>query len=160
MKPLVVILMGSISDEEHCRKIADACEKFGLEVDLRVGSAHKTARHVLELLDQYEADPRPKLYITVAGRSNALSGLVDGYVQAPVIACPPASSAFGGADVYSSLRMPSGISPAVILEPENAALFAARVFALQDGKVQEKVILYKDQHMEKVVKSDRELHAQ
>ena len=93
MKPLVIILMGSISDEEHCRKIADACLRFALDVDLRVGSAHKTARHVLELLDQYEADPRPKLYITVAGRSNALSGLVDGYVQAPVIACPPVSSA-------------------------------------------------------------------
>lgn len=157
-EPLVVILMGSISDEEHCRKIAKACEDLGLQADLRVGSAHKTARHVLEMLDEYEADPRRKVYITVAGRSNALSGLVDGYVQSPVIACPPVSSSFGGADIYSSLRMPSGISPAVVLEPENAALLAARIFAVSDAKVREAVRFYKELHMKKVVDSDCELH--
>ena len=158
-KPLVVILMGSIADEEHCLKISKACEDLGLDVDLRVGSAHKTAHYVLDMLDQYEANPRPKVYITVAGRSNALSGLVDGYVQAPVIACPPVSGTFGGADIFSSLRMPSGISPAVILEPENAALLAARIFAIHDTGVREAVRLYKEQHIEKVVNSDRELYS-
>ncbi|HZU86336.1 MAG TPA: AIR carboxylase family protein, partial [Anaerolineaceae bacterium] len=110
--PLVVILMGSSADEAHCRKITEAAQALGLETALRVGSAHKTPAHVLELLQAYEADPRPKVYITVAGRSNALSGFTDGNVSAPVIACPPPSEAFGGADVFSSLRMPSGICPA------------------------------------------------
>lgn len=157
---LVVILMGSISDKVHCDNIARACEKFGLDVEQRVGSAHKTARHVLELLDQYEADPRPKVYITVAGRSNALSGLVDGYVQAPVIACPPPSDSFAGSDIYSSLRMPTGISPAVILEPENAALFAARVLALNNAEIAGKVRQYKEKQAEKVTHGDRELHGE
>ena len=43
--PLVVILMGSKADEAHCQKIAEAARQFGLEVDLRIGSAHKTAAH-------------------------------------------------------------------------------------------------------------------
>jgi phosphoribosylaminoimidazole carboxylase PurE protein len=124
--PLVVILMGPCRPD-HCRKIAEACKNFGLESVLRIGSAHKTALHVLEILREYEADPRPKVYITAAGRSNALSGFTDGAVSAPVIACPPPSDSYGGADVYSSLRMPSGIAPAVVLEPLNAAL-AAKIF--------------------------------
>lgn len=158
-KPLLVILMGSIADEPHCRKIAETAQRLGVQVVLRVGSAHKTARHVLEILDQYEADPRPKVYITVAGRSNALSGFVDGYVQAPVIACPPPSTAFGGADIYSSLRMPSGISPAVVLEPENAALLAARILALTDEQVRKAVQAYKQENLEKVTGSDREFQS-
>ena len=136
---LVVILMGSKADEVHCQKIAEAAKGFGLEVALRVGSAHKTPEHVLALLRSYEADPRPKVYITVAGRSNALSGFTDGSVTAPVIACPPPSDAFGGADVYSSLRMPSGIAPALVLEPGNAALLAAKILALSDPALRARV---------------------
>ena len=86
------------------------------------------------MLAAYEQDPRPKVYITVAGRSNALSGFTDGAVSAPVIACPPPSEAFGGADIYSSLRMPSGIAPAVVLEPANAALLAAKILGLGDPR--------------------------
>ena len=158
-KPLVVILMGSITDEEHCRKIASTVERLGLECVLRVGSAHKTARHLMQMLDKYEADQRPKVYITVAGRSNSLSGFVDGYVLAPVIACPPKSNAFGGADIYSSLRMPSGISPAVVLEPENAALLAARILAFTDPAVYEAVRTYKHENLVKVVNSDHDLQS-
>ena len=49
---------------------------------MRVASAHKAARYLLELLAAYEADPQPKVYITIAGRSNALSGMVDANVTA------------------------------------------------------------------------------
>jgi 5-(carboxyamino)imidazole ribonucleotide mutase len=157
-KALVVILMGSKADEAHCQKIVDAAHGFGLEVVLRVGSAHKTARHTLALLEQYEADSRPKVYITVAGRSNALSGFTDGCVKSPVIACPPASEAFGGADVYSSLRMPSGVAPAVILDPANAALLAAKMVGLFDQEVRQKVAAFQKQQAEKIVKDDQEIH--
>ena len=79
------------------------------------------------------------MYITVAGRSNALSGMVDANVTAPVIACPPYSDRFGGADLYSSLRMPSGVAPAVVLEPDGAALLAAKILALGDPALREQV---------------------
>ncbi|MGB8984267.1 MAG: AIR carboxylase family protein [Anaerolineales bacterium] len=153
-KPLVVILMGSKADLDHCQKIAEACRKYGIETVLRIASAHKTPVHALSILREFEADVRPKVYITVAGRSNALSGFVDGAVSAPVIACPPASESFGGADVFSSLRMPSGIAPALVLEPANAALLAAKIFGLADGAVQEKVRSVQKQAAEKIIADD------
>jgi 5-(carboxyamino)imidazole ribonucleotide mutase len=156
-KPLVVILMGSKSDLEHCQKIASACVSFGLETTLRIGSAHKTPEQVLSLLKEYEAEPRPKVYITVAGRSNALSGFTDGSVSAPVIACPPPSESYGGADLYSSLRMPSGIAPAVVLEPANAALLAAKILGLVDADVHAAVIGTQKRAAGKIIEDDQAL---
>ncbi len=156
-KPFVVILMGSKADLEHCNKIAGACKSFGLETVMRIGSAHKTAEHTLAILREYEADERPKVYITVAGRSNALSGFADGAVSAPVIACPPVSEAFGGADVYSSLRMPSGIAPALVLDPVNAALLAAKIIGLVDESVREQVRVSQRRAASKIEEDDRSI---
>jgi len=153
-KALVVILMGSKADMEHCKKISDACAQFGIETVIRIASAHKTAEHALKILREYEADARPKVYITVAGRSNALSGFTDGLVSSPVIACPPPSESFGGADVFSSLRMPSGVAPAVVLEPVNAALFAAKIFGLMDESVRKQVKASQKRAADKVIEDD------
>jgi 5-(carboxyamino)imidazole ribonucleotide mutase len=158
-QPLVIILMGSKVDEAHCAKIAETARGFGLDVVTRIGSAHKTPEHALNILRQYEADPRPKVYITVAGRSNALSGFTDGSVSAPVIACPPASEAFGGADVYSSLRMPSGVAPAVVLEPVNAALLAAKILGQCDADVKSKVIEFQQKQTKKILEDDQTIQA-
>lgn len=156
-KPLVVILMGSKADAPHCEKIAEAARELGLETVLRIGSAHKTPTHVLDMLAKYEGDPQPKVYITVAGRSNALSGFVDGVVNSPVIACPPPSEAFAGADIYSSFRMPSGIAPAFVLEPGNAALLAAKIFAVSDPEMRERVQNFQKQQSQKVISDDSSL---
>ena len=155
--PLVIILMGSKADLEHCTKISDACRQFGLETVMRIGSAHKTADHALAILREYETDPRPKVYITVAGRSNALSGFTDGIVSAPVIACPPPSDSLGGADIYSSLRMPSGIAAAVVLEPVNAALLAAKILGQMNDDVREQVKAYQKRQAEKILEDDESL---
>jgi 5-(carboxyamino)imidazole ribonucleotide mutase len=159
-KPLVVILMGSKADLGHGQKIAEACRGYGLETVMRIGSAHKTPEHVMDMLREYESDPRPKVYITVAGRSNALSGFVDGAVSAPVLACPPPLEAFAGADVYSSLRMPSGIAPGVVLEPANAALLAAKILGLVDSAVREAVLSSRKEQMKKIMEDDRDVRSQ
>jgi phosphoribosylaminoimidazole carboxylase PurE protein len=157
--PLLVILMGSKADSTHCQKIAEAAQQFGLEVVQRIGSAHKTPAHVLKMLAEYETGERPVVYITVAGRSNALSGFVDGAVSAPVIACPPPGEAFGGADVFSSLRMPSGIAPALVLEPANAALYAAKIFAMHDPATRQRVQAFQQQQVQKVINDDTNQNA-
>ena len=157
-KPLVVILLGSGADREHGQQIAAACQEYGLATEIRVGSAHKTPGHVLRLLGEYEADPRLKVYITVAGRSNALSGFTDGAVSAPVIACPPAAEAFGGADILSSLHMPSGIATALVLEPGNAALLAAKILGLGDARVRQAVATAQARAGERVMQADASLH--
>ena len=157
-KPLAIILMGSKSDLNHCQKIVDSCIEFGIETVVRIGSAHKTAAKLLQTLATYEAEPHPKVYITVAGRSNALSGMVDANVKSPVIACPPSSSSFGGADIFSSLRMPSGVAPMVILEPQNAALAAAKIFGLIDPGILAKVVAFQENHRKRLYDADAEIN--
>ncbi|MEA4906982.1 MAG: AIR carboxylase family protein [Chloroflexi bacterium] len=159
-QPFVIILMGSRSDEPHAARIAEAARSLGLEAVLHIGSAHKTPEHVLTLLRRYEQDPRPKVYVTVAGRSNALSGFVDAAVTAPVIACPPPSDAFGGADLYSSLRMPSGVAPALILEPANAALLAAKILGVQDAGLRQQVAQFQQRQREKILSDDTAVQTQ
>jgi 5-(carboxyamino)imidazole ribonucleotide mutase len=152
---MIIILMGSRADEVHSQKIADAVRTLGVEVELRVGSAHKIPAYVLEMLRAYEADPRPKVYITVAGRSNALSGLVDGAVVAPVIACPPPNDAFGTQDLFSSLRMPSGIAPAVVLDPANAALLAVKMLALGQPDLTAQIAEFQRRQADKLLADDQ-----
>ena len=89
--PLVVILMGSGADREHCAKIAAVLAKLGVDHVQRIGSAHKTPEHVLQIIEQYESGDRPVVWVTIAGRSNALSAFVDAKVASPVISCPPLS---------------------------------------------------------------------
>ncbi len=156
---MVIILMGSKGDLEHGQKIAAALAEFGVESVIRVGSAHRTPEHALAILRQYEADPRPKVYVTIAGRSNALSGFADPQVSAPVIACPPPSDSYGGADVWSSLRMPAGVAPLVSLDPVNAAIAAAKILGLADAAVRAKVTAYQRRAADKILSDDASLQA-
>lgn len=155
----VPIIMGSKGDLPHAQAIVQALESYGIASEMRVASAHKAARYLLDLLAAYEADPRPKVYITIAGRSNALSGMVDANVAAPVIACPPYSDRYGGADLYSSLRMPSGVAPAVVLEPAGAALLAAKILALSDPELREKVAVAQSRASLQIAEDDAALQA-
>ena len=157
MKPFVLILMGSGRDRAHAAAIASVLDGFGIDVVQRIGSAHRTPAHVLEILRRADSDPRPKVFITIAGRSNALSGFADPQVTAPVIACPPPSDSYGGADIYSSLRMPAGVAPAVALEPENAAILAAKILALADPRIAERVAVHQRAAAERVLADDAEL---
>lgn len=151
----VVIIMGSKSDLEWSKRIAESLEKFGIESALGVASAHKVPLKCYELIKKYEKED--VVFITIAGRSNALSGFTDAQTHCPVIACPPYSDKFGGSDIYSSLRMPSGVAPMVVLEPENAALAAAKILGLVDKGIQEKVKEHQNAVKEALEKDDQEV---
>jgi 5-(carboxyamino)imidazole ribonucleotide mutase len=154
---LTVIIMGSPADRDFAYEIATALEAFDIRWQMRVASAHKTPEALLNLLKEYEADAEPKVYVTVAGRSNALSGMVDAAVAAPVIACPPYSSTFAGGDIYSSLRAPSGVAPAVVLDPKNAALLAAKILSLHDPDLRRKVVALQTEQRQRLLDADREI---
>jgi phosphoribosylaminoimidazole carboxylase PurE protein len=154
----VVILMGSKSDLPFVDRITAALDAFGITHAERIASAHKSARQLLDLLAEYEAGDEVEAYITVAGRSNALSGMVDANVTAPVIACPPYSEKFGGADLYSSLRMPSGVAPAVVLEPTAAALLAAKIIGRRDPALREQIAEAQRAQTAVLIEADRELN--
>jgi 5-(carboxyamino)imidazole ribonucleotide mutase len=151
----VIIIMGSKSDMEWSKKIASALEKFGIEYVMRIASAHKVPLKCYDLIKEYEKEN--VVFVTVAGRSNALSGFTDAQTFCPVISCPPYSDKFGGNDIYSSLRMPSGVAPMLIMETENAALAAAKIFGLTDKKIREIVLSYQESMRETLNKNDKEI---
>ncbi len=151
------IIMGSRSDLAHGEKIAEALAEFGIESQIRVASAHKAPEFLLNVLRLYKEDVRPKVYITIAGRSNALSALVDAQVTAPCIACPPYSDKFGGSDIFSSLRMPSGVAPAVVVNPGGAALVAAKIFGLTNPEIAERVAQMRCEMADKIQRDDAAL---
>lgn len=137
VKGKAVIIMGSEKDLDFCREITKCLKVLGVTYEFRVASAHKTPEKVLEILKEFEGEKT--VYVTVAGRSNALSAFIDANTSKPVIACPPYSEKFSGADIYSSLRVPSGVGSVVTIEPEGAAIAVAKVFAVDDKEMEKRV---------------------
>jgi 5-(carboxyamino)imidazole ribonucleotide mutase len=135
-----VVIMGSERDLDFSREITKYLKLLGVDYEFRVASAHKTPQKVLEIIKEFEN--QKIVFVTVAGRSNALSAFIDGNTAKPVIACPPYSEKFGGADLYSSIRVPSGIGSVVTIEPEGAAIAAAKMLALEDTELAAKVTEY------------------
>ncbi|XP_062413066.1 multifunctional protein ADE2 isoform X2 [Sardina pilchardus] len=131
----VVVLMGSTSDLAHCEKIRKACGTYGVPCTLRVTSAHKGPDETLRIKAEYEGDGVPTVFVAVAGRSNGLGPVMSGNTAYPVINCPPITPDWGAQDVWSSLRMPSGLGCSTILSPDAAAQFAAQIFGLTNHMV-------------------------
>ncbi|NOY63878.1 MAG: AIR carboxylase family protein [Nitrospirae bacterium] len=151
----VIIIMGSKADMSWAERIKSCLQGFDIPVVMRIASAHKVPMRCFEIIKEY--DDQEVVFITIAGRSNALSGFVDAQTHCPVIACPPYSDTFAGVDVFSSLRMPSGVAPLIVLEPEAAALAAAKILGLSNPEIQKKVIAYQAESKEKILRDDEEL---
>jgi phosphoribosylaminoimidazole carboxylase PurE protein len=157
MTPQVIIIMGSKGDLSHAQSVAKTLKTLEIGYQMRVCSAHKATSRLLDILKEYEQQPGPLVYITIAGRSNALSAVIDANTRFPVIACPPYSDRFGGMDILSSLRLPSGIGSPTILEPEGAALLAAKILALGDEQLRLRVERYKQQLVTELIQADEEV---
>lgn len=155
MENKVVVVMGSERDFDFCREISKYLKVLKLDYEFRVASAHKTPEKVLEILGEYAAER--VVYVAVAGRSNALSAFVDANTTKPVIACPPYSEKFGGTDIYSSLRVPSGVGSVVTIEPEGAAIAAAKIFAMEDRELAKRIQNYQLAKKREIEKGDRSI---
>lgn len=157
MKGRVVILAGSPSDGPWVDRIAKSLDELGVASVRRIASAHRVPEKALEVLRHYDNDDTPTVFITVAGMSDALSGLSDANVASPVIACPPRSDEFAQLDVLSSLRTPPGVGPLVALEPSNAALAAAKILGLSDPEARAAARANQKARAQKVLDADEEL---
>lgn len=154
---LVPIIMGSKKDKDFAEGIGEYLDKFGVNYEYRIASAHKATDYAMNIIEEYDSKEEDVVYITVAGRSNALCGVIDGNTDNPVITCPPISSTFAGKDIYSSLRMPSGVAPMVVLEPKNAALAAAKILSLKNPEIKDKINKYRDDLRKGIKKDDRNI---
>lgn len=134
----VTLLLGSKSDTETANTIAAVLKEFSVPAEIVVASAHKVPEKVVEIVEKLNADPQPRVIITVVGMSNGLAGVVAASSLHPVLNCPPFKNLEEyQVDLHSSLRMPSEVPVMTVLHPKNAALAAVRIFAEQDAKLKE-----------------------
>lgn len=154
---LVVILMGSPSDKDHCEKIAKYCKELGLNVELRVSSAHKVTKGTLQIVSEYEGVINNLVFITVAGRSNGLGPVLSGNTTFPVINCPPVKSDNLNIDLWSSINLPSGLGCSTVIYPEAAALNAAQILGLSNYLIWSKLRVKLVNNLISLKKSDKEL---
>ncbi|WP_321375119.1 AIR carboxylase family protein [uncultured Draconibacterium sp.] len=148
----VVIIMGSKADLDWANKIVHALNGFNIDSECFIASAHKVPLECYNIIKEQEK--HNPVFITIAGMSNALSGFSDAQTNCPVIACPPVGESFAGADIYSSLRMPSGVAPMVILSPKNAALAAAKIIGLNNAEVRTEVSKFQEAQRQKLIEDN------
>ena len=123
-----VLIMGSTSDEPHAKKITDKLDEFNIPWEQHAASAHKEPLKVLEILEAHQSE-KDLVYITIAGRSNALSGFVAANSEHPTLACPPFSDkADMLVNIHSTLQMPSNTPVMTVIDPGNCALAVKRIF--------------------------------
>ena len=123
-----VIIMGSTSDEPHAKKITDKLDEFNIRWEQHAASAHKEPLKVLEILEANKGE-KDLVYITIAGRSNALSGFVAANSAHPTLGCPPFSDkADMLVNIHSTLQMPSNTPVMTVIDPGNCALAVKRIF--------------------------------
>ena len=128
MQTKVVFIMGSEADSTHADTIARHLDDLGVQHLRHVASAHKEPRKVLEIVESLKDES--VVYITIAGRSNALSGFVAANSDKPVIACPPFTDKTDMlVNIHSTLQMPSKTPVLTVIDPGNAALAALRIIS-------------------------------
>lgn len=140
--------MGSKSDMPVADKAITILRKFGVQFDIAVASAHRTPRRVEDLVTGSDAD----VFISIAGLSAALPGVVASYTVKPVIGVPVSGSINIDA-LFSIVQMPPGIPVAAVGmdRGENAAVLALEIIALNDADLRDKLIQYRREQVEKVV---------
>tara|TARA_Y100000589_G_C27096041_1_gene605981 strand:+ start:119 stop:505 length:387 start_codon:yes stop_codon:yes gene_type:complete len=125
-----VLIMGSTSDEHHAKKITDKLDDYGINWEQHAASAHKQPLKVLDILNANK-DKKGVVYITIAGRSNALSGFVAANSDFPTIGCPPFSDKSDMlVNIHSTLQMPSKTPVLTVIDPGNCALAVKRIFGV------------------------------
>jgi 5-(carboxyamino)imidazole ribonucleotide mutase len=127
----VIILAGSKSDREHCEKLQNYLKTENIYSKIYYCSAHKNTKGLLTIIDKYESYSSNICYVTIAGLSNALSGVVSCNTRFPVIACPPFSDRIDMfTNINSTLQCPSNVPVMTILNPLNVSMAVKRIFSL------------------------------
>ncbi|HKZ94422.1 MAG TPA: AIR carboxylase family protein [Candidatus Bathyarchaeia archaeon] len=155
----IVVLLGSISDLAFAHRVKDFLResRFPVKCIFRINSAHRHTDKLLSDLKGFEQSEDNIVYITMAGLSDALSGVVAGNSKYPVIACPPDLEKLGLPKMFSSMMMPQGIAVSLVSSPENAALLAVKILALSNPSLTNRVVDCMNTLKSVVAKADADL---
>ena len=155
----VSILMGSDSDLPIMSKAAAMLEKFGIDYEMKVISAHREPDVFVEYAKSAESKGSDVI-IAGAGGAAHLPGMCAAMFPLPVIGVPIHTKSLGGVDsLYSIVQMPSGIPVATVAinGAANAAILAAKMLSISDKELRDKLASYKTELQEQVVAKDEKL---
>ncbi|WP_124098391.1 5-(carboxyamino)imidazole ribonucleotide mutase [Ruminococcus sp. Marseille-P6503] len=155
----VAVIMGSDSDFPVVKDAVCELKKYGVPVECRVMSAHRTP----ELASEFASKARENgfgVIICAAGMAAHLAGVIAGHTTLPVIGIPIKSAALDGLDaLLATVMMPSGIPVATVAinGAKNAAVLAIQMLALSDDALSEKLLQAKSEMIEGVKAKDKAL---
>lgn len=162
MQPIVFVL-GSDSDLPQVEGAFELLRQLDVPFAVRILSAHRTPKETAAFAESAEREG-VKLLIAAAGMAAALSGVLAGHSNLPVVGIPIGGSALGGIDaLYSTVQMPGGVPVACMgiggHGAKNAALFAVRVLALSDDGLKSKLRDFVETQAQRVRSKDAEIRA-
>jgi phosphoribosylaminoimidazole carboxylase PurE protein len=149
----VLIILGSKSDLKFGEKCQETLGKLKLSNELEISSAHREPEKTSQLASQAK-DKGVKVIICMAGMSAALPGVVSAKTDLPVIGVPLSGSALNGLDsMFSIVQMPKGVPVAAVALDNagavNSALLAARIIALSEPHVYNRLNEYRKELLQK-----------
>ena len=153
----VGIVMGSDSDMPVMSKAADMLEKFGIEYEMKIISAHREPDVFFEYAKTAE-EKGFKVIIAGAGMAAHLPGMCAAIFPMPVIGIPMHTTSLGGRDsLYSIVQMPSGIPVATVAigGAVNAALLCIEILAVTDEALAKKLNDARNAGHDKVIEKNK-----
>jgi len=158
MNPAVSIILGSTSDLKVMEKAAEFLDSMSIPFELNALSAHRTPEEV-EMFARGAAGRGIKVIIAGAGMAAHLPGVIAAMTPVPVIGVPVKASLDGLDALLAIVQMPPGIPVATVAIDGalNAGILAAQMIATGDTAVMERLIAYKENLKQKIVKANEEL---
>ncbi len=153
----VAIVMGSLSDREIGEKVTNILEKFGVDYEIKVISAHRTPHIAFDFAEKAEENGI-EVIVAIAGKAAHLAGVIAGITTLPVIGVPVKSSTMDGLDsLLSVVQMPKGVPVATVAIDggENGGLLAVQMLSLKYPELKDKLKEYKTEMAEEVALMDK-----
>ena len=154
--PKVALIVGSTSDLPVVKETYETLRRFGVEVEVRVLSAHRTPEELKEYVKEAEGKG-VEVFIAAAGKAAHLPGVVAAHTTKPVIGLPiPAKHLYGIDALLSIVQMPPGVPVATVGvgEARNAALLAVQILSLKYDGLAEGLKEYREEMRRKVLSSE------
>ena len=146
----VVIISGSDSDLPHIKNIQAELAKFEIASNIRICSAHKQPVTCENILKELNESSTPSVIVSIAGATDALSGVLSFHSVHPVISCPPDKT-----NHFSCVDNPPGSSNSLVLRPANVAKHIAQILSLVDPKFKEIIMRKNSEKVEKLLEADK-----
>jgi 5-(carboxyamino)imidazole ribonucleotide mutase len=158
MKPVVSIIMGSTSDLPVMEKAATILDEFEIPFEMNALSAHRTPDEV-EKFAKGASGRGIKVIIAAAGMAAHLCGVIASMTTIPVIGVPINASLDGMDALLAIVQMPPGIPVATvgINGAMNAGILAAQILATSDKEIADKLVTFKENLKQKIVKANTDL---